>query len=376
MCQQVPLTGTSESVRGETERDKAMAGTTKRKTHEATPTTIRAAYKGTPFSFTYNASQIFFRDFLRHDVTLDQQPQASLKDVFQSVQSGDCDYGIVPAESSSFGSINSVYERLLGGHGAVKIVGEIGVVENLPLCLPGDDQASRDVDIAEVLSHPHILECCGDYLDRLDAKRASAALPKIVRTASWDTAAACAAVAQQAQAGGIVKAAICSREAAAHFKMRIVEETVNSFKNAEVCVYLLRHCRVSPQIPKAQPKYLARTHCESVIRAYLCRIRRCSVKCNDTHKHVSFQLCTQPMPSHTLTAHLWLSLRAFCAALRALLRAHTSMQCAVRAPLALSTSLSPPKSAPKYPVYTPRLPTSQVVFPLCVRHWPDIGEIL
>jgi chorismate mutase / prephenate dehydratase len=203
----------------------------KRKLKETTASVpVRVAYKGMAHDFTYNAAGHFFQQ-CSSDI-VDHQGKTSLKEVFASVQSGSADYGIVPVESSSFGSINGVLEAILGSDGGLVIVGEQGVIEHLPLCVRGP---GKDVDIDEVVSHPHILERCGDYLDHLDHKRAALGKPVITRTATWDTSAA-AEVAFKNLDTAKVMAAICSREAASHYGLRIVEDTVSSFKNAEVTI--------------------------------------------------------------------------------------------------------------------------------------------
>ena len=199
---------------------------------------VHIAFQGMTFSYTFLAAKSFFTDYTYN---LDYRSKQSLKEVMESVKSGECQYGLVPLESSSYGTIHGVYDRLLASDGQLVIIGEIGQIEHHALCVRDVQSTVTEVDIDTVVSHPHILECCSDYLDRVDAKRIAHSKPVIKRIASWDTAAACAEVAESTE--GVV-AAICSKEAAAHYHMRILEQAAGSDLNAEVrilyrCLLLL-----------------------------------------------------------------------------------------------------------------------------------------
>ncbi len=197
-----------------------------------TNATIRIAYKGLPYSFTHNAATRFFQEFNQVH-TFDFVPKQSLSDVFEAIKAGESQYGVLAVESSSFGTIQGVYDRLLGSDGKAVIVGEFGQIEHLSLCFPNSRSVASDVDIDEIVSHPHILDCCHAYLDGLDRRRQEAGKGKVLRTATWDTAEACRSVASSVSSSTL-RAAICSKEAAGHYNMRIFEETVGNDKNAEV----------------------------------------------------------------------------------------------------------------------------------------------
>jgi prephenate dehydratase len=101
----------------------------------------------------------------------------------------------------------------------------------------------------EIYSHPHILECCSDFLDALETRRQNVLKENYVameRCNSWDSAAACKELMRdysQSQAGeGAPKkamACICSREAAALYGLRILVSSIGNDKNAEVSQSIL-----------------------------------------------------------------------------------------------------------------------------------------
>ncbi len=85
-----------------------------------------------------------------------------LPGIFADVMSGTLDYGVVPMENSSAGSINETYDLL--GRGGVHIVGEVVLsIQHALLALPGTDMAQ----IRLVRSHPQALAQCQQFLAAL-----------------------------------------------------------------------------------------------------------------------------------------------------------------------------------------------------------------
>lgn len=84
------------------------------------------------------------------------------EDIFVALQRGEADYGVVPIENSSTGSINQVYD-LLAHYGAF-IVGEVKLkIRHCLMARPGVTTA----DIQAVYSHPQGLQQCGPYLKEM-----------------------------------------------------------------------------------------------------------------------------------------------------------------------------------------------------------------
>jgi chorismate mutase/prephenate dehydratase len=96
---------------------------------------INIAFQGEIASYTYLASQSFFSRFA---LNLHYTSTKSLKNLFKSLERGEVTYGITPLESSSYGTIHGVYDMLLASNGSFTIIGEIGQIEELNLCVPQD----------------------------------------------------------------------------------------------------------------------------------------------------------------------------------------------------------------------------------------------
>lgn len=186
------------------------------------------AYSGHLFSYTYLAAKSVFSRILIRDEATKYISCNSLKEVFDIIVNGDVTYGVVPIESSSNGTLHSVYDNLLASNGSIAIVGEIGLAEEHCLCTKLG--ISSELDIERVVCHPHILECCSDFLDELDNKRKANKLSSITRIASCDSAAACELVSTEDDK---FIAAIGSKEAAQNLGLKILKAGVGNDLNAE-----------------------------------------------------------------------------------------------------------------------------------------------
>lgn len=168
----------------------------------------RVLYQGEEGAYAEQAAVDFFgEDCARRHVP-------AWEDIFLALRAGEADYGVLPIENSSTGSINQVYD-LLSKYGAY-IVGEQTI--RVSHCLLAPAGATPDT-IREVCSHEQGLLQCEDYL---------AQYPDWKRCALANTAAAAKLV---AQSGDITKAAIGSRRCAALYGLNVLAEDINS--NAE-----------------------------------------------------------------------------------------------------------------------------------------------
>eukprot|EP01035_Chromulina_nebulosa_P018986 gene18986-24801_t len=125
--------------------------------------------------------------------------------------------------------MHNVYDLLLASDN-VSIVGEIGTSEKHCLCVKENVNES---DITSIIGHPHILECCSDYLDHLDKVKDS----HISRVGSWDSAAACQQVSQDKSNNNI--AAIGSQEAASYYGLKVIKSGIGNDQNAETRYIIL-----------------------------------------------------------------------------------------------------------------------------------------
>jgi chorismate mutase/prephenate dehydratase len=194
---------------------------------------ISIAIKGQDLSYTYLAAEKFIQNF---SMPAEVVSTASIQDVFDKVSREECSYGLMPLESSSFGTIHTVYDRLLASNGQLQIVGELGQIEQHCLCVKGTTDVG-ELDVERVVSHPHILECCSEYLKMLDIRRQGLQRAPVERIASWDSAAGCESVATNDD-NGTIRAAICSKEAAEKHGLKVLVDAIGNDRNAEVHILL------------------------------------------------------------------------------------------------------------------------------------------
>ena len=135
---------------------------------ENTSQPLRVAFQGEHGAFSEDAACEMLPG------PLELQSHAALPSVFQAIESGQADCGVVPIENSLGGSINQTYDLLLK-HPLV-IGAEYGLrVRHCLMALPGVPLAA----IRRVYSHPQALAQCERYLE---------GLPGVELHAVYDTA--------------------------------------------------------------------------------------------------------------------------------------------------------------------------------------------
>jgi prephenate dehydratase len=135
-------------------------------------------------------------------------PCESFDLVFENVESGLTEHGIIPIENSLAGSIHRNYDLLLRHN--LHIVGE--KIFRVRHCLIAHPQAARAA-IRQVWSHPQALAQCEHYIKRLGA----------TIEATYDTA---GSVKLLKESGRKDVAAIASRRAAEVYGMKILDEGI------------------------------------------------------------------------------------------------------------------------------------------------------
>ena len=114
------------------------------------------AYQGEIGAYSEEGAQALFPDATH-------APLSSIRKVFEAVEVGRADLGLVPMDNSQAGSINETYDLFLK-HG-LHVVGETVVrVNHCLLALPG---VVID-DLAEVVSHPQAISQCEEFLTALN----------------------------------------------------------------------------------------------------------------------------------------------------------------------------------------------------------------
>ena len=161
------------------------------------------ACPGVPGAFSHEAVQELFPD-------CDTRFYTTFHDVFKAIENGEADFGLVPVENSSAGSVSEVYDYILNYR--FYIVGAATL--HIHHCLAAA-QGTRIDDIQSVYSHPQALAQCSDFIS----------------ANSWDaleysnTAAAAKMVAQKATCN---IAAICSKVAAKEYGLQILSENIQN----------------------------------------------------------------------------------------------------------------------------------------------------
>ncbi len=118
--------------------------------HEAT-----VAYLGGPGSYSHIAAQKIFE---RRRASVVPSPKRDFLSIFRAVETGEVDYGVIPIENTTTGSINEVYDLLLAGR--TQIAGEFML--KVDHCLIG--RSTGLGRITRVFGHPQALAQCRQYL--------------------------------------------------------------------------------------------------------------------------------------------------------------------------------------------------------------------
>ena len=163
----------------------------------------RVLYQGEPGAYADEAAARFFGE------DLPRSHVGTWEEVFQALQRGEADYGVVPIENSSTGSINQVYDLLAQyGH---SIVGEQTV--KVDHCLAAPAGARLD-GVTTVYSHEQGLLQCAGFLKG----RGWTCVPRL------NTAESAQFVARSGSPG---QAAVCSPRAARLYSLEILAEHIS-----------------------------------------------------------------------------------------------------------------------------------------------------
>jgi prephenate dehydratase len=165
---------------------------------------VNVAYQGEAGAYSEEGALAVFPGATLH-------PLASIRKVFEAVEVGRVDFGLVPVDNSQAGSINETYDLFLK-HG-LHLVGETVVrVNHCLLALPG----THIDDIREVISHPQAVAQSEEFLNVLDVS---------VR-AEYDTAGAARRIVEDDLKH---TGAIASRRAAELYGLDVLAERIQTY---------------------------------------------------------------------------------------------------------------------------------------------------
>jgi prephenate dehydratase len=163
-------------------------------------------YLGEPGAYSEEGAQALFPD---------AEPVAlpSIRKIFEAVEVGRADFGLVPMDNSQAGSINETYDLFLR-HG-LHLVGE--TVVRVDHCLVALSGTAVDA-LTEVISHPQALSQCEEFLTALD-----------VRTRpDTNTAGAAKRIADERLEG---VGAIASRRAAELYGLEVLAHAIQTYRD-------------------------------------------------------------------------------------------------------------------------------------------------
>lgn len=164
----------------------------------------RAVFAGELQAFAHKAATQFFGS----EVTI--EPVSSFRALFEEIQNGEADFGVIPLENSLTGSIHENYDLLLDYD--VRIVGELTL--RIIHALIGHPQTSLD-GVKRVVSHPQAFNQCREFLDQQNWQLVAAP----------DTA---SAVRQVRESGDRSQVAIAAREAAELYGLAVLKEGIET----------------------------------------------------------------------------------------------------------------------------------------------------
>ncbi len=113
---------------------------------------LSVVYLGPPASHTH---QVCIKHF---GSSIQDIPKESLQEVFETVEREEADYGVVPVENSTEGSVHRTLDLLIDSE--VKICGEVMIQVSHDLL----SQSGRREDIRKIVSHPSALAQCREWL--------------------------------------------------------------------------------------------------------------------------------------------------------------------------------------------------------------------
>lgn len=145
----------------------------------------------------------------------------TFKDVFDAVDKGEVEYGMIPLENSYAGRVSEIHNLLQDYD--LSIVAEHFLPISHNLCAI---DGAKVEDIKEVFSHPQALMQCQNSLQNLSVK--------IIE--SSNTAKAAEFVAQSADR---TKGALCSKMAADLYGLKIIKENLQDSGNDNVTIFVV-----------------------------------------------------------------------------------------------------------------------------------------
>jgi chorismate mutase/prephenate dehydratase len=200
------------------------------------------AFQGIEGAYSELAGRKFFAASVDHSVFVGH---ATFEQVVNAVEEGSADFGMLPVENTTAGSINDVYDLLSCAQ--LNIVGE--EVLRVEHCLLGVDDVPLTA-LRRVLSHPQALAQCMKFVSKL---------PNCEPQPYTDTAMAVRLVKEHNDPSW---AAIASEEAGKRYGLKILRRNVEDQQHnyTRFVVVAKNAVRVDPRIPCKTSVVMATSH--------------------------------------------------------------------------------------------------------------------
>ena len=176
---------------------------------------MKVAFQGELGAYSENAVYSFFGQ------SAEVKPCKNFDGVFESVKTGNVNYGVVPIENSIEGSVNRTYDLFLEYD--LKVCGEI--IIRISHCLIAH-KGSKISQIKTVYSHPQALAQCRTFIEQHKLKAIS----------TFDTAGSVKMIKEE---NLMDAAAIASERAAQIYDMTILAKEIEDIKNNSTRFFVL-----------------------------------------------------------------------------------------------------------------------------------------
>jgi len=167
---------------------------------------LRVSYLGPKGTYTQLATQNHFGKSVL------SMPEASVEEVFASVEKRDSHYGVVPVENSSQGIVSSTLDMFMKS--SLRISGEIEILINHNIL----SNSKKLSDIEKIYAHPQSFAQCKEWLEKN--------VPNSKKISSTSNAEAALIASSENNS-----AAIASEVAAEIYKLRVLSKNVEDNHN-------------------------------------------------------------------------------------------------------------------------------------------------
>ncbi len=180
--------------------------------------------------------------------------RSPFREVFKAIMNGEADFGVIPIENSSAGSVTDVYDLMLQYRFYIAAAADIPV-DHCLAARPG----TKIEDVREVYSHPQALSQCSDFLNGHQGMTAK----QFVSTAQ-----AAKHVSESSEEG---LAAICSEDAAQRHGLEVIRRGFqNNPNNTTRFIVVSRKLFIEPSADKISLCF-ALPHVTGSLYSALCR---------------------------------------------------------------------------------------------------------